>query len=46
MSRAMEKTASGTQKAAHNAMNPIGSGIANNNHQINGFKLNNNIVIN
>jgi len=46
MSRVMEKTTPGTQKLGHNTMNPMGSGIANNNNQINGYKLSNNMVIN
>ena len=46
MSRVIDKTASGTQKVPHNPINPMGSGIANNNHQIAGFKLSNNVVIN
>ena len=32
MSRVMEKATSATQKVGHNTMNPMGSGLANNNH--------------
>ena len=46
MSRAMEKPLSTTQKTAHNALKPIGSGIMNNNDKISGFKLSNNVVVN
>ena len=46
MARGMEPVTSGTQKVGHNTMNPMGSGIANNNHQINGYKLNHNMTIN